>query len=96
MVAGQTRNYRWSAGPALLMAELHRAGLSLRNPPIFSRVGIPGSGGPDWLRAHVRFEEDEAFGALQRDLSEAQWADLAARSQAFRAKHRSPGEECFL
>ena len=51
VVAGQTRQYRWSAGPALLMAELHRAGLNLRNPPIFSRVGIPGSGGPDWLRA---------------------------------------------
>jgi hypothetical protein len=33
------------------MAELHRAGLNLRNPPIFSRVGIPGSGGPDWLRS---------------------------------------------
>jgi DNA methylase len=51
VVAGQTRKFRWSAGPALLMAELHRAGLNLRNPPIFSRVGIPGSGGPDWLRA---------------------------------------------
>jgi DNA modification methylase len=50
VVAGQTRNYKWSAGPALLMAELHRAGMNLRNPPIFSRVGIPGSGGPDWLR----------------------------------------------
>jgi hypothetical protein len=48
---GRRGNYRWSAGPALLMAELHRAGLNLRNPPIFSRVGIPGSGGPDWLRA---------------------------------------------
>ena len=51
VVAGQTRNYRWSASPALLMAELHRRGLNLRNPPIFSRVGIPGSGGPDWLRS---------------------------------------------
>jgi DNA modification methylase len=51
VVAGQTRGYRWSAGPALLMAELHRAGLNLRNPPIFHRVGIPGSGGPDWLRS---------------------------------------------
>lgn len=50
VVAGQTRNYRWSAGPALLIAELHRRGLSLRNPPIFSRVGIPGSGRQDWLR----------------------------------------------
>lgn len=50
VVAGQTRQYRWSAGPALLMAELHRAGMSLRNPPLYHRVGIPGSGGPDWLR----------------------------------------------
>lgn len=51
VVAGQTRQYRWSAGPVLYMTELHRRGLNLRNPPIFSRVGIPGSGGPDWLRA---------------------------------------------
>lgn len=51
VVTGQTRNYRWSAGPALLMAELYKAGMNLRNPPIFHRVGIPGSGGPDWLRS---------------------------------------------
>ncbi len=50
VVAGQTKQFRWSAGPALLAADLHRAGMNLRNPPIFSRVGIPGSGGPDWLR----------------------------------------------
>jgi hypothetical protein len=47
---GRTRNYKWSAVPALLIADLHRAGFNLRNPPIFHRVGIPGSGGPDWLR----------------------------------------------
>lgn len=51
VVAGQTRDFRWSAGPALLAADLHRAGFCLRNPPIFHRVGIPGSGGPDWLRS---------------------------------------------
>lgn len=51
VVAGQTRKFRWSAGPALLAADLHRAGITLRNPPIFHRIGIPGSGGPDWLRA---------------------------------------------
>ena len=50
VVAGQTKSFRWSAGPALLAADLHRAGIHLRNPPIFHRVGIPGSGGPDWLR----------------------------------------------
>jgi hypothetical protein len=51
VVAGQTRKFKWSAGPALLAADLHRAGFCLRNPPIFHRVGIPGSGGPDWLRS---------------------------------------------
>lgn len=51
VVAGQTRKFSWSAGPALLMAELHYSGMNLRNPPIFHRVGIPGSGGPDWLRS---------------------------------------------
>jgi hypothetical protein len=32
------------------MADLHRAGVKLRKPPIYKRVGIPGSGGPDWWR----------------------------------------------
>ncbi len=51
VVAGQTKGYKWSAGPALLAADLHRAGIVLRNPPIYHRVGIPGSGSFDWLRA---------------------------------------------
>lgn len=51
VLQGQVRQYRWSAVPALLMADLHRSGVHLRNPPIFHRVGIPGSGGPDWLRS---------------------------------------------
>lgn len=55
VVQGQTRGYRWSAVPALLMADLHRAGIALRNPPIFHRVGISGSGGPDWLRGDSEF-----------------------------------------
>jgi site-specific DNA-methyltransferase (adenine-specific) len=50
VLEGQTRQYRWSAVPALLMADLHRRGIHLRKPPIYHRVGIPGSGGPDWLR----------------------------------------------
>lgn len=54
-VEGQTRSYRWSAAPALLMADLHRRGIHLRKPPIFHRVGIPGSGGPDWLRNDYEF-----------------------------------------
>jgi hypothetical protein len=55
VVEGQTRKFKWSATPALLMADLHRTGLNLRKPPIFHRVGIPGSGGPDWLRNDFEF-----------------------------------------
>lgn len=54
-VEGQTRKYRYSAAPLLLMADLHRRGVHLRKPPIFKRVGIPGSGGPDWLRNDYEF-----------------------------------------
>lgn len=55
VLEGRTKNYRWTATPALLMADLHRAGVNLRKPPIFKRVGIPGSGGPDWLRNDYEF-----------------------------------------
>ena len=55
VVEGQTRNYRYSAGPLLLAADLHRRGFNLRKPPIFYRVGIPGSGGPDWWRNDYEF-----------------------------------------
>lgn len=48
----ETEDFRWLCTPFLLMADLHRAGISLRRPPIFhkSGSGIPGSGGADWLR----------------------------------------------
>lgn len=55
VVEGQTRKFRWSATPALLMADLHRSGIKLRKPPAFARVGIPGSGGPDFLRNDWEF-----------------------------------------
>lgn len=55
VIEGQTRQYRWSATPSLFMADLHRAGVHLRKPPAFCRVGIPGSGGPDWLRNDYEF-----------------------------------------
>jgi len=48
VVQGRTRNYRWSATPAKLIAILDKAGVCLRNPAIYRRDGIPGSGGPDW------------------------------------------------
>jgi hypothetical protein len=55
VVEGKTKQFQWSATPALLMADLHRAGVKLRKPPAFHRVGIPGSGGPDWLRNDYEF-----------------------------------------
>lgn len=51
VVDGGTKNFQWDATPALLAADLHRRGIKLRKPPIFHRIGIPGSGGPDWWRS---------------------------------------------
>lgn len=50
VVEGQTKGYRYSCTPFLLMADLHRAGFHLRKPAAYKRNGICGSGGPDWLR----------------------------------------------
>lgn len=55
VVQGHTCNFRWSATPALLMADLHRAGIHLREGPYYYRSGIPGSGGPDWLRHDLEY-----------------------------------------
>jgi hypothetical protein len=55
VVEGRTKSYRWSASPALLMAKLIEAGVCIRKPPVYRRVGIPGSGGPDWLRNDYEF-----------------------------------------
>jgi hypothetical protein len=50
VVEGKTRNFRWSATPSLLEADLHRAGVCLRKPLVFHRQGIPG-GSPDFPRS---------------------------------------------
>lgn len=55
VLEGQTQDFRWTAEPALLMADLHRAGVHLRRPIFYHRVGIPGSGGPDWMRGDTEF-----------------------------------------
>ena len=51
VVQGKTCKYKWSCTPAFLIADLHRAGFNVRNPPVFNRFGIPGSGSIDWLRS---------------------------------------------
>jgi len=55
VVEGKTRQFRWSATPALLMSDLHRQGVKLRKPPIFYRFGVWGSGGKEWLRNDYEF-----------------------------------------
>lgn len=70
-VEGQTRQFRWSATPALMMADLHRRGIKLRKPPAYARVGIPGSGGPDWFRNDWEFVVCASHGRLP-------WADNTA------------------
>ena len=55
VVEGRTSKFRYSSAPILLMADLHRAGVHLRKPPIFGRFGIAGSGGKDWLRNDYEF-----------------------------------------
>lgn len=47
---GQTRQYAYLPAPFLLLADLYREGFNLRKPCVFQRYGIPGSGGPDYLR----------------------------------------------
>lgn len=64
VVEGKTRKFQWSATPALLMTDLHRAGVKLRKPPIYYRVGVPGSGGPDYWRNDFEFVVCSSKGRL--------------------------------
>lgn len=83
VVEGRTKAFRWSATPALLMADLHRAGVKLRKPPIFNRVGIPGSGGPDFWRNDYEFIVCSSKGRLP-------WSDNKAMGKP--AKFAPGGE----
>lgn len=75
VVEGQTRQFRYTASPVLLMADLHRAGIKLRKPPIYKRIGIPGSGGPDWWRNDYEFVICATKGKLP-------WSDNTATGHA--------------
>lgn len=75
VIEGKTRKFQWTATPALLMADLHRRGIKLRKPPVFHRVGIPGSGGPDWLRNDYEFIVCASKGKLP-------WSDNTAMGHA--------------
>lgn len=47
---GQTEDYAYQPSPFVLAAELYKIGFTLRKPVAYQRFGIPGGGGPDWLR----------------------------------------------
>lgn len=50
VVEGYTDDFAYSSTPFLLMADLHRQGVKVRKPVVYKRNGIPGTGGPEWLR----------------------------------------------
>jgi site-specific DNA-methyltransferase (adenine-specific) len=50
VVEGSTSSFEYSYTPFLIGAEIQRRGAKLRKPVVFQRNGIPGTGGPDWLR----------------------------------------------
>jgi hypothetical protein len=74
VVEGTTKNFRYSNTPFSLMHYLDGSGIQLRKPPIYHRVGIPGSGGPDWLRNDYETIICAAHGKLP-------WSDNTAMGQ---------------
>lgn len=50
VIEGVTKDFQYSYTPFLLGAEIQKRGAKLRKPVVFKRNGIPGTGGPDWLR----------------------------------------------
>ena len=50
VVEGATEKFAYSYSPFLIGAEIHKRGAKMRKPVVYQRNGIPGTGGPDWLR----------------------------------------------
>jgi len=50
VVEGYTDGFAYSSTPFLLHADLHRRGVKMRKVVVYQRNGIPGTGGPEWLR----------------------------------------------
>jgi len=50
VVEGYTDDFAYTSTPFLLHADLHRRGVKMRKVVVYQRNGIPGTGGPDWLR----------------------------------------------
>jgi hypothetical protein len=50
VVEGYTDDFAYTSTPFLLHADLHRRGVKMRKIVVYQRNGIPGTGGPEWLR----------------------------------------------
>lgn len=56
VVNGRTKQYQFSATPIYLMAMLaNNPEIGFRKPAIYQRFGVPGSGGPDYLKDNYEF-----------------------------------------
>lgn len=55
VVAGVTRKHCYWPGPEGLLYEWWKAGGHCWRPAFWHRVGIPGSGGKQWLRADIEY-----------------------------------------
>lgn len=53
--AGVTRDWKYWPGPEGLLYEWWKSGGTCWRPAYWNRVGIPGSGGRQWLRADVEY-----------------------------------------
>lgn len=51
--AGVTRNHVYQPGPEGLLWECWKMGIGCWRPAYWYRVGIPGSGGPEWFRSDI-------------------------------------------
>lgn len=71
--AGVTRDWRYQPGPEGLLWRWWERGGECWRPAIWHRVGIPGSGGKQWLRA-----DTEYLLAFKRNPGKIPWADNLA------------------
>lgn len=71
--AGVTRDRVYNPAPEGLCWEWYKRGGNLWRPAYWHRVGIPGSGGRQWLRADVEYVL-----AFKRDAEWLPWADNTA------------------
>lgn len=71
--AGVTRSRVYQPGPEGLMWEWWKRGGNLWRPAYWHRVGIPGSGGAQWLRADIEYVL-----CFKRDREWLPWADNTA------------------